>query len=332
MSAAKVPYGKPVKLLIDFQGFPDGRLVQFEIWRKGLEEEKLSEVYGVTRAGKGIGTWNPQLEEREEVMPLKETVNQQVEEERYFFIAKIDDKEARSEDMVFVYPLDIYLENTNAQPVDGANYTITLSDGSKRNGVFKNGHAKLEKAPAGKFKLELEEHDFVFGIIVNARWEKNRTKCGEEVKMIVDVKGFEDETPAKFLIMEQDVNRKHDDIAEIEAKVQGNRVEATWSYSAEEVEEDLKEKEEEEKGEPEYFFHVKIKGEEAKSGILTFTHILDIYLEDEEGHPLDGVGYTITFSDGTQRKGKLIGGETTIEDAPYGRAIIEVEGYDLIIK
>jgi len=79
MSATKMPYGRPVKLLIDFQGFPDGRLMQFEIWRKkGGKEEKVSEVYGVTKGGKGIGQWipqPPQVKEHKEVLPLEEKIS-----------------------------------------------------------------------------------------------------------------------------------------------------------------------------------------------------------------------------------------------------------------
>jgi len=169
------------------------------------------------------------------------------------------------------------------------------------------------------------------GKIISARWEKNRARCGEKVKMIVEVKDFEDGTPAKFVIWEEDVDGKNDFIAEIDGKVQGNKVEAEWVYSPEEVEEDLREEVEEEEGEPEYFFAVDIEGDEARSGILTFTYPLNIYLEDEDGNPLDDVEFIITLSDGTKRTGKFKKGEATIEDAPYGRCTIEVDGYEFAI-
>jgi hypothetical protein len=163
MSATKMPYGRPVKLLIDYQGFPDGRLVQFEIWRrKGEKEEKMSEVYGVTKGGKGIGQWNPLLEERKGVLPLREKIQEPVEEEKYFFIARIDDKEAKSEDMMFAYPLHIYLKDLDGKRVDGAKYTISFSDGTKTRGLTKNGYIKLQSAPPGKFELELEAYEFIF--------------------------------------------------------------------------------------------------------------------------------------------------------------------------
>jgi hypothetical protein len=157
----KFPYGKPVKLLVDMQGYPDGRLMQFEIWRlEGQSEEKIAEVYGVTKGQKGIGMWNPHFRERKEVLPLQEQISQQPEESKYYFIAKIDDKEIKSEDFTFTYLLDIYLEDEAGNPVNGAKFTITFSDESKAQGEFKSGHAKVDNAPPGKFRLELEEYEF----------------------------------------------------------------------------------------------------------------------------------------------------------------------------
>lgn len=163
MSTTKVPYGRPVKLLIDFQGFPDGRLVQFEIWRrKDGKEEKFSEVYGVTKRGNGIGWWIPRLEERKVALPLEEEIKETVGEEKYYFLAKIDDKEVKSGDFQFTHILEIYLEDEEGKAIDGVEYTITFSDGSKKKGVITNGRAKIAEALSGKFKLELKGYEFVF--------------------------------------------------------------------------------------------------------------------------------------------------------------------------
>ena len=330
MSATKVPYGKPVKLLVDYQGYPDGRLVQFKIWRKkGGEEKEVSAVYGVTKGGKGIGCWIPHVE-RKGVLPLEETISYEGEKEKYYFIAKIDDKEVKSGNLVFTYPLEVYLEDETGLPIDGAECTVTFSDGSKEKKMLESGRVKFGEAPVGKFEVEVEGYEFVFKPptkIIKAGWEKNRVNCGDEIKMIVDVEGFDDGTLVKFNVWEKDVDGKNDQIEQIEGKVKGNRVEAVWVYSHEEVEEDLKEDVEEGDGEPEYFFTVEINGEEKSSEILTFAYPVDIYLEDEEGNPLDDVEYTITFSNRTKRTGKLKEGHIKIEGAPYGKFTIEVEGF-----
>jgi hypothetical protein len=336
MSVTKVPYGQPVKLLVDYQGYPDGRLVQFEIWRKkGGEEKEVSNVYGVTKGGKGIGWWIP-LVDRKGVLPLEETISYQGEEEKFYFVGKIDDQEVKSRDLVFVYPLEIYLEDEEELPIDDAECTVTFSDGSKKTGRLKEGRVKFEDAPVGKFLIEAKGYEFVFkspGKIIKARWEMARARCGEEVKLIVDVEHFDDDTPVKFTVWEEDATGKNDQIEQIDGTVQGERAEAIWIYSTEEVEEDLKEDlEEEEEGGPEYFFTVDIDGEKARSGILTLTYTLEVYLEDTNGKPLDGLGYVITLSDGTRRKGELKDGCAKIEDAPYGKFTIEVEGFNFKTK
>jgi len=158
MPATKMPYGRPVKLLIDFQGFPDGRLVQFEIWKKtGQGEEKVTQMNGVTKGGKAYAVWNPDFGEYDvELKENESEISVQVEEEKYYFIAKIDDKEAKSGDLEFTFPLDVYLEDEDERPLHDVNYTITLSDGSKRQGKFSGGLAKLKDVPLGKFKIEVD--------------------------------------------------------------------------------------------------------------------------------------------------------------------------------
>jgi uncharacterized Zn-binding protein involved in type VI secretion len=170
------------------------------------------------------------------------------------------------------------------------------------------------------------------GKITSVRWEKNPAKCGEKIKTIVETEDFKDGTPARFIIWEEDVDGKNDFIAQIDGKVQGNRVEADWIYSPEQLELDLHKEVEEKEGEPEYFFSVDIEGEEARSEILTFTHSLDIYLVDENGNELDGVEYTVILRGDRKEKGKLKKGSVRIEDAPYGKFTIEVEGYDFIVE
>jgi len=156
VSVTKFPYGRPVKLLADAMGFPDGRLVQFEVWKKTRQGEDLvTVVNGVTRGGKAKAEWNPFFEES--TVELREgEVGEEAEEAKYYFIARIDDKEAKSGELELTYPLHIYLEDEEGKPLHDVDFTITFSDGSKRQGKFEHGRAKFEDAPPGKFKLEVE--------------------------------------------------------------------------------------------------------------------------------------------------------------------------------
>jgi hypothetical protein len=162
MTATKFPYGKPVKLLIDLQGFPDGRLVVFDIWKeKGSDKTLVKTVNGVIKNGKGVGEWTPGFKKAGWI-PLEKTVSKQAQSEKYHFIAKIDDQEAKSGDFAFTHPILIHLEDENGNSLSGVEYTITFADGTKKQGVFTDGHVNFGDAPPGKFKLELKNYKFVF--------------------------------------------------------------------------------------------------------------------------------------------------------------------------
>jgi uncharacterized Zn-binding protein involved in type VI secretion len=165
------------------------------------------------------------------------------------------------------------------------------------------------------------------GKIINPRWEKNPAKCGEKVKMIVDTKDFEDGTPARFTIWKEDKDGKDEFIAEVDGKIQADKVEALWGHPIPELNEELKESLE--GGQPEFFFSVDIEGTETKSQALKLTYLLEIELTDQDGEALDNVGYTITFFDGTKKRGKVMKGRIKINDAPLGKYTLAVDGHKL---
>jgi hypothetical protein len=166
----KFPYGKPVPLLVELQGFPPGMPVVFDIWKeKGSDKTPVGTVNGRIKNGQGVGEWNPEFKQAGWI-PLEKTVSKPVQNEKYHFIAKVEDPEAKSGwqevksgDFVFTHPILIQLEDENKNPLRGVEYTITFfGDGSKKTGVFEDGHVMFNDAPPGKFKLELKNYKFVF--------------------------------------------------------------------------------------------------------------------------------------------------------------------------
>ena len=150
--------------------------------------------------------------------------------------------------------------------------------------------------------------------------------------MKLDVQDFENGTPVKFIVWKANPDGSDVLIKEIDEKISGNKSETILEYTHEEVKRDLGASTEEVKGEPEYYFSVDIEGEEAKSEALKFTFPIEIYLDDSEGKPLDNVAYTITLSDGTKKKGKFKNGTAKVDDAPYGKFTLVVDGYDFVFR
>jgi hypothetical protein len=153
----KVQYGKPVKLLVDYQGYPEGRAVKFEVFqKKALGEEKVAELFGATRRGKACTYWHPNFSEYKVTLTDNASTIKPVEDVKYYFTAKLDDKEVKSTDIEFTCSLDIYLKVADGAPLDGLDCKVTLSDGSTREVKFVDGHLALNDVPRGKFKLEID--------------------------------------------------------------------------------------------------------------------------------------------------------------------------------
>ena len=158
MSTKKFAYGKILPLLVDVSGFPDGRLIQFEIWmKKGQEERQVDLVNGVVRGGKGRAKWTPP-QGHHSISLTKGNVEGDREAEEYYFKAKIDELEIKSENFQIMRPLELRVGGRDGRSIDGADYEITFSDGSKNQGRVEGGLIKVEDAPPGKFDVKIERH------------------------------------------------------------------------------------------------------------------------------------------------------------------------------
>ena len=153
----RVPFG-PVKLSVDAVGFEDGRLVQFEIYRKrGGKEELVDQVNAAVVNQRAEAKWIPKAEERRITLAGDSAGGGEVtEDEEYYFKAKIDELEVDSEKFELAYPLEIYLKDEGGRPLNDLKFEIEFSDGSKREGIIKDGCVKVKDAPRGRFKVKIK--------------------------------------------------------------------------------------------------------------------------------------------------------------------------------
>jgi hypothetical protein len=330
MSVNKVPYGKPVKLLVDYQGYPDGRLVQFEIWRKkGGEEEKVSAVYGVTKGGKGIGWWIPYVD-RKGVQSLREKISYKEEKEKYYFVSRIDEKEAKSGDIVLTYPLEVYLEDEEGIPIDEAECTVTFSDGSKEKRLLKNGRAQFKDAPPGKFNIEVEGYSFDSpGKIIKAIWEKKKIKYGDKIKLIADVEDFEDGARAQFTVYEYKGSDERFLVKDgISGQVSQNKVEVEWQFEYDKKADYVEEFSNFEKDYsfPKFIFDIEIKNK-----LFHCDDQLTCYggpiFTDEKGNPIENSKAMVYLPDGRIILSKILNGYFT-EPYHWKRGNIRVHIFD----
>jgi len=199
--------------------------------------------------------------------------------------------------------IDCQFVDSAGNPVTEVEYELTDPGGNVSKGIL-TGDARIKRGGLP------DEGDYTIKLfaVYNAKWSQNEARVGDKVKLSADVEGFEDGTAAKIEIWEQDIGGADDFIKEIEAKVEGGKVEVEWEY---EYHEDDDEESEEDKKKgysaPEYYFFAKVEKQRARSDILEFKDYLEIELLDNDDNPIPNEEYILYLSNGEIRKGKLDG-------------------------
>jgi hypothetical protein len=141
----------------------------------------------------------------------------------------------------------------------------------------------------------------------NARWGQNEAQRGDIIKITADAKGGADGTEALITIWEYDEDGAHDLISRIPAFVENEKIEIEWEFDYYEDTDEILTSEETEKGysSPEYFFRVRVGGDEIESDLLSFKDDMEIELLGEDGTPIADKEYIIHLPDGSQRRGRL---------------------------
>ena len=220
--------------------------------------------------------------------------------------------------------IDIQFVDTAGNPVTQVPYEFTGVEGQKEKGRL-TGDAAIRRGglpEAGDYSVKLFS-------VFNAKWSEESARVGDVVELSAETEGYEDGTKAVVRIWEMDIDGADDFIAEIETTVDGNKVDAEWTY---EYHEDTDEVSEEDKRKgysaPEYYFIVHVEEGKARSGMLEFKDWIEVELRDEEDSPVPDEDYILYLPNGETRKGRLDGnGFKKEEDIPPGRYKIEFPNY-----
>jgi uncharacterized Zn-binding protein involved in type VI secretion len=206
-------------------------------------------------------------------------------------------------------------------PVSGIPYKFTGPDGSESESMLRpDGKIRRDALPSGQGKVQLFS-------LYDAKWSKDKANVGEKVKLSAQVEGYENGTPALFQIYERDVKGPDDLIANIEAKVQGNKVEAEWEYVYTEDDEATVEETQRGYSAPEYYFEVILGRSKARSGMLAYKDWIEIELLEEGDKPVANQEYRIVLPNGEIRMGRLdSNGYAKVEKIPPGDCKIDFPG------
>lgn len=196
-------------------------------------------------------------------------------------------------------------------------------------------YAEIKLSKHGVSKKSRGLYLFPFVEIKNLKWDKQEARRGDILKLSADIKGLADGNVAEIQIWEHDADDAHDLVTKFPVTIRNQKIEADWEFQYVDDTDDIPTQEESEKGYqwPEYFFRIVCAGKSADSGLLRFKDWVEIQLLDKNQKPVPNEEFTIIFSDGTEKKGRLnSNGEAILEDLPPGSYKINFNNYDQPIK
>jgi hypothetical protein len=165
-------------------------------------------------------------------------------------------------------------------------------------------------------------------VVANMKWSAKEARRGDIVTLSADMQGVPDGTDVAITIYEYDRDAVHDKIAELAAKTKDRKVSLDWKYEYfEDTDEIPTDAELKRYGKsynpPEYFFTVKVEGNEfgkkQESGLLLFKDWIEVELLSPSGGPVPNADYILRLPDGTEKKGQLDGnGRARVDDVPPG--------------
>jgi len=196
-------------------------------------------------------------------------------------------------------------------PVSGVPYTFEDPEGKVDEGKLRmDGKVRRDGLDEGQCRVVLKS-------VYEAKWETEKARPEEKVAYSAKMHGFEDGTIATVQIIKRDITGPDVVVDEIEAKVQGGKIEGEWTFIYPD------DKTDEEKNtpagytSPQFYFEVIVNGCRTRSGLLEYQDYLEIELHDENGDPIPGENYILYLSNGEVRKGKLDdGGYAKEENLP----------------
>jgi len=212
--------------------------------------------------------------------------------------------------------LEIEFVDTAGNPVSGIPYKFKDPDGKESESTLRlDGTIRRDGISEGQAEVVLQS-------VYSAKWDNSDINVDDRVRAQAKVEGFENGTPADIQIYERDIHGADTLVTALQAKVDGEKVEATWRYEYPPEEPDNDEQNLEAVppngyAAPEYYFEVIIGTCKARSEMLYVADAIEIELLDGEGTPVKNQGYVLRTSSGEIRKGKLNGqGQAKEENIP----------------
>lgn len=194
------------------------------------------------------------------------------------------------------------------------------------------------------FKVELPDNNlrgesvripvFLMPKIKSIGWSAEEARRGDTLTLSAELENVRDGTEVTLVIYEDDADSAHDRIAELTGIVRDKKIEELWEFDYYDATVKINTEEIMQKADkklhyayPEYFFTLKIGGEELardqQSGLLKFVDEFNFQPLDENGNSFPNAKYILLLADDKERRGTLDDeGRGREEGLPPGQVII----------
>jgi hypothetical protein len=149
--------GDILKLTADIKGLADGNEAEMQIWEHDADEaHDLVTKFPVTIKSQKIETeWEFQYVDDTDDIPTEEETEKGYNPPEYFFRMILAGVSADSGLLQFKDWIEVKLKDDEGNPIPDEDYKLYLPDGKVKSGKLdKNGYAKENDIPPGKYKIE----------------------------------------------------------------------------------------------------------------------------------------------------------------------------------
>ena len=199
--------------------------------------------------------------------------------------------------------------------ISGVPYAFKDPDNKESKGTVKTD-GRITRDATGKGKGEVTLYT-----VKNAKWSKEISKVGEQIKLTAECEGFENGKKATIQIYKKDISGADTVVKTLEKEISGNKIEI-------EIENNFNESSTESSATgysaAGYYFEVICDQSKSRSDILYLEDFIEIELKDDENNPRANEDFILYLPNGKVEQGKLDGnGYKKIEKIPSGKYSVQ---------
>ncbi|MFC1716179.1 hypothetical protein ACFL6S_21080, partial [Candidatus Poribacteria bacterium] len=143
--------GDTLKLTVDVEGFDPGTPAQFDIFERGASgpDNFITTIETETESDKAEAEWEYEFTDDDDLREEEEEEKRQsYSAPEYYFVVKVEGRQARSDLLEFRDEVEISLTDEDDKPASEADYVMYLPSGEVRKGKLgKDGTKKIDNVP-----------------------------------------------------------------------------------------------------------------------------------------------------------------------------------------